>query len=108
MKVKSNQIYPSLVCTETICIELSFNLYRIEFIDASKTCIETTLYQNDRSPHTNFDLAFTSRFLNFKMTFSRSLSGFGAIATAIIPELKCLKIKHSLNMMHINVELGNC
>ena len=87
------------------------DMYRNDFLlilNRVYQCIETTLHRNDRLPHTNFDLAFTSRFLNFKTTFSCSLSGFGAIATAIILEPKCLKKKHSLNMMHINVELGNC
>ena len=86
-------------------------MYRNDFLlipNRVYQCIETTLHRNDRLPHTNFDLAFTSIFLNFKTTFSCSLSGFGAIATATILEPKCLKKKHSLNMMHINVELGNC
>ena len=72
------------------------DMYRNDFLlilNRGYQCIETTLHRNDRLPHTNFDLAFTSRFLNFKTTFSCSLSGFGAIATAIILEPKCLKKK---------------
>ena len=62
-------------------------LQNIQRFSAVKTWKCVLSCQNKSKQHTATNFHVTFRFLNFRMTFSRNVSGLGSIVTAIILEL---------------------